>query len=976
MMRKSVTFGLLTLFWLVLPASLSAQIFIPYYGKNAVHYDSFKWKIYKTEHFDIYFYPQEEFALPMIAGIAETAYQDVKEILQIEVPFRIPLIMFRNQAEFEQVSYVRITEGTLGVAEAALDRMAFTIDLPPDLLKNVIKHELTHIFEFAVLFGRLTNPISFRGIPPGWVMEGFAQFPIRAWHPMDLMVVRDAALTERIPYVTGRGLFAPFATMPFRAPYTIGQAVWEFIAERFGIAGVRNLWFQLKKFTFIGGSDPFIAAFGMTTERFNEIFADYLRGRFEKYRNYETPGDYQRVIVLPFPYRQIVSYAISPDGRYIAAQSGNLSEAEFDVILIDRKTGNVKNLTKGYTLRWLYLTNERWADFGGRNITISPDSQHIAFFARSKKYRTLFIYDREGHRIDAIYIPMNKAAAPQYHPDGRHISFVAMDETNQMDIWILDLATKKMTRLTDDEIYEESPVWIDNGRALLYVGRSIGRSQIYRVSYPEGKVEPVFVPQSNWFILSPDISPDGRYIVFSANVEEPVDLVRYDTHTGELVRLTKTMTGNFSTRILVEDGKPYIYFLNYFKDRYHLYKIPLDRKLEVIEEPEVREGLGNIIATYSDFPQLDIDPNKIKNKHFKPYFANRPSLFTGATQNAFAVAGGVTLQDILGDNALTFYIQRIRGFNTFYLSWLDLGQRFQYNLELFFNDDFFISPFIIPAESSPTGAPFLTLALVKNTTVGGDIIGFYPLDTWRRFELRVGLFHIKQRFDDPFIQRLFEQLNEQGQAQFLLTSGWVIPVSLAYTVETTRFQFFGPWKGYTGRVGFSYSIPFGENVVKQWTLYADFREYFGLSRFTVLAWRIQAFHSGGDIPQLFSFGGGLSFRGFGFRELLGNQGIISNLELRFPLVPAGPRRRSPQLNAFRGKIFADAGILNITNFFNNTALFVGDRLFDASEGIGSFGFGLTIFLGGLPINFELSWIHNFREIDGSPNLDFSIGFDF
>lgn len=976
MTKKSFLWIPLILAWLLMPAPAISQIFIPYYGKNAVHYDSFKWKIYKTEHFDIYFYPEAEFALPIVAGIAEKSYDEIKEILQIEVPFRIPLIMFRNQAEFEQLGYVQITEGTLGVAEAALDRMAFTIDLPPDLMKNVIKHELTHIFEFAMLFGRLTNPISFRGMPPGWVMEGFAQFPVKEWDPMDLMVVRDAALTERIPYVTGGGLAAPFETMPFRAPYTIGQAIWEFIAEHFGIAGVRNLWFQLKKFTFLGGSDPFIAAFGMTTERFNEIFAEYLQHRFEKYRNYETPAQYDRVIELPYPYRQIVSYAISPDGRYIAAQSGNLDEAEFDVILIDRKTGKVKNLTEGYTLRWLYLTNERWADFGGRNVTISPDGNLIAFFARSKKYRTLFIFDRNGKRVKEIYIPLNKAGAPQFHPDGQHISFVAMDENNQMDIWVLDLKTEKYQRLTDDEIYEESPIWVNQGKNLLYVGRSIGRSQIYRVSFPDGKVDPVFVPQSNWYILSPHQTPDGRYIVFSANVEEPIDLIRYDTQTGELVRLTKTMTGNFSTTVHMENGTPYIYFLNYFKDEYHLYRIPLERKLEVIEEPEVREGLGKIIATYSDFPQLDIDTTKIKGKGFKPYFASRPAIFSGATQNAFAVAGGLTLTDILGDNSLTFYIQRIRGFNTFYVSWLDLGQRFQYNLEAFWNDDFFITPFVIPPDQSPTGSSFLTLALVKNTFIGGDIIGFYPLDTWRRFEISAGLFRVKQRFDDPFIQNIFEQLNEQGQAQFLLRDGWLVPLSLAYTVETTRFQFFGPWKGYTGRVGLTYSIPFGENVIEQWTLYADFRQYYGLSRFTVLAWRIQAFHSGGDIPQLFSFGGGLSFRGFGFRELVGNQGVITNLELRFPLVPAGPRRRTPSLNAFRGKIFADAGILNITNFFTNQALLVGDPLFDASEGIGSFGFGLTIFIGGLPLNFELSWIHNFREIDGSPHLDFSIGFDF
>ena len=31
--------------------------YVPYFGKNRIRYDDFKWKIYTTEHFEIYFYP-------------------------------------------------------------------------------------------------------------------------------------------------------------------------------------------------------------------------------------------------------------------------------------------------------------------------------------------------------------------------------------------------------------------------------------------------------------------------------------------------------------------------------------------------------------------------------------------------------------------------------------------------------------------------------------------------------------------------------------------------------------------------------------------------------------------------------------------------------------------------------------------------------------------------------------------------------
>ena len=51
----------LSLFTLLIAASVHAQL-VPYFGKNNVKYDTFKWKTYNTAHFEIYFYPQSEAA--------------------------------------------------------------------------------------------------------------------------------------------------------------------------------------------------------------------------------------------------------------------------------------------------------------------------------------------------------------------------------------------------------------------------------------------------------------------------------------------------------------------------------------------------------------------------------------------------------------------------------------------------------------------------------------------------------------------------------------------------------------------------------------------------------------------------------------------------------------------------------------------------------------------------------------------------
>ncbi len=45
-----------------------------YFGRNQVQYNSFKFKVLKTEHFDIYYYPAEEEAIKIAARMAERWY--------------------------------------------------------------------------------------------------------------------------------------------------------------------------------------------------------------------------------------------------------------------------------------------------------------------------------------------------------------------------------------------------------------------------------------------------------------------------------------------------------------------------------------------------------------------------------------------------------------------------------------------------------------------------------------------------------------------------------------------------------------------------------------------------------------------------------------------------------------------------------------------------------------------------------------
>ena len=127
---------------LLVASALSAAAqtpYVPYFGKNQIRYDNFRWHIYTTDHFEIYYYPEIEQHLERVAGYAESAYQQVSADLKHDLAFKIPLILFKTSSEFQQQNVIpgAAQEGVGAFAEpyprphGAADRRAARSALPP-----------------------------------------------------------------------------------------------------------------------------------------------------------------------------------------------------------------------------------------------------------------------------------------------------------------------------------------------------------------------------------------------------------------------------------------------------------------------------------------------------------------------------------------------------------------------------------------------------------------------------------------------------------------------------------------------------------------------------------------------------------------------------------------------------------------------------------------------------------------------------
>ncbi len=975
--------------------------FVPYFGKNLIHYDKFDWYHYDTDHFTIYYYADLEKHLDRVASYAESAYQQVSADLKHDLSFKVPLILFKTHSEFEQENVIpgEAGEGVGAFAEPTRDRMLLPIDDPPDMLYGLITHELTHIFEFDIIPQSLIR----RSVPL-WVNEGLSDYERGTWNPIDLMQVRDAAVSDSVPKMTelegyGNG------NNP-RLIYNLGHAVFEFIEAKFGKEGIRQYLFSLRKSVIGGGEDAYEEALKMKKDEFDQAFERYLKDRFKPFRDKERPADYGRDLAPnkeKTKYADAISIAPSPSGDLIAAYTLNNKDREIDIVLLSAKDGSVvRNLTPGFDkdmgFDHLVLLGERWNTMPW--LAWSPKGDRIAYFVRTDKERSLIIENVLTAKVeDRIAMKsVDEPESPCFSPDGKTVAFAALRGAVG-DIYTIDLATKQVTNLTTDEFADFGPVYAADGSYIVYNARVSGNQKLFRLDLPSKKKTQLTF---GTYDETAAAFVDDHTLVFSSTATDPnvplepevskngniYNVWTLDLKTGELRQYTDALGGNLSAVVLNEGKTNRIAFVTYYKNEYGIHTIERKEPLHTAASSDFGAP-GPIIDFQAPLQHTLVPENKKKKGTFeKMFLEGRPPVNVGVTSNGDVFGGtAISFGDVLGDQQFNLIAESIAQYRTMALAYQNLSRRFQWAVQGFSQTQFFygqLGGFFY----DPTLTPYITrdLATATRTYRGGSIIGIYPLDRFRRIEMSGGVVQLNEEYNDPTLQQLSQDYQQQAFGRQVFRNGTMLPLSVALVQETTVFREFGPLAGSTFRLGYDVAPKIGGSLSRQ-TFDLDARYYLRLGGSGVLATRLRGFKSVGDFPDFMYFGGNSEMRGYDFLQFVGQNVVFANAELRFPIIEAALTPIGV-VGGVRGVFFANLGggwfngqgftfesskdqvvtptvgynidpvTGNATPVTGDPTLVSGFRLQDARA---SYGIGLETFALGFPIHFDWAWRTTFNK---------------
>lgn len=138
----------------------------------------------------------------------------------------------------------------------------------------------------------------------------------------------------------------------------------------------------------------------------------------------------------------------------------------------------------------------------------SPDSRQIAYVSFEDNASAIFVQTlRTGNRLKVSSEP-GINGAPAFSPDGRKLVLTLGGADGNLDINVLDLASRQLTRLTTHRAIDTEGSWSPDGSEIYFTSDRSGGPQVYRISATGGTAERVTFEGS--YNARPRLSPDGR----------------------------------------------------------------------------------------------------------------------------------------------------------------------------------------------------------------------------------------------------------------------------------------------------------------------------------------------------------------------------------------------------------------------------------------------------------------------------------
>jgi hypothetical protein len=890
------------------------------------------------------------------AAYAEESYRIHEQNFNYSFNDTTPIIFYATPTHFRETNTTPglIPDGVGGFFEFIKGRVVIPFDGSLGNFKHVLRHELCHVFMTAKIGNVLkAHRQTTDRLPPLWFVEGLAEYWSTEWDATAEMVLKDAVLNN---YMVGLNDWEYFYGTFFM--YKMGQNALGFLANKYGkekiLLLMENMWMN-DDFSVIMKK-----TIGKDYEEFDNEWLYHLKKLYFPTLSKDDNPSANTLAVFTKGFGHKPAYY--SDGNkelvfLIGNQSGYTSLYEV----------NLRNPNKKPRLIVEGEKSEEFEEFHFFRTGLDISSKGVlAFSTKSGKDDALHLYDIKNEKFitDFHFKNVVQIGAPSFAPDGNTMLFPALDNGGKSDLYLFDLNTKSLTRLTNDYYDDRDPDYSPDGKSFVFSSdrTSYGYDNKYNLfiyNLEDNSIS--YLTTGGQVDISPQYSPDGKKIVYTSTTGGVQNIWCLDLTNGltsqgkneykgeykEVPGLQTSKITNFTTAAFDPKwaGEDKIVFASYENGGITVRMLKDVGKL--IETPDTtRPIVYNNIKNLWFADKIKGVPKKNQLKYQREYSLDIATTNISNDPVFGTNAGGVlAMSDLLGNDQYYFLVYNnsetgeefFKSFNIA-ISRVSLERRLNYAYGVFH----------LSGKRYDYGDEFS----YYERTFGGYFAISYPLSFFRRIDAGISLSNSKRDLTEYGINR----------RALLLTN------SLSYVKDNSMWGPTGPLDGNRFNATISYTTDIQFSNVNYYTLVLDYRRYFRLSQTIALAARLEYLMNEGKEARRWVMGGSWDLRGYDRLSIRGKRLWLGNLELRFPLInmfalhfPMGINFDFPYI---RGAVFFDAGNAWDTKY---------------EETLGSIGAGARINLFNiiaLRYDFGKRIEKNFTKLQKGYFHQFFFGWDF
>jgi dipeptidyl aminopeptidase/acylaminoacyl peptidase len=217
----------------------------------------------------------------------------------------------------------------------------------------------------------------------------------------------------------------------------------------------------------------------------------------------------------------------SPDGKWIAYMSDYDGDEQWDIFLVSPKTGQVVN-----------LTNTR--EIAEESPTWSSDGRYLAYMVKPKisSVFEIDVYDtvlRDVKHITSGTAKDRMNVAPIWSADGKFI-FYTQEQSKGTDsnIFVAEVERAQSTLLTPHEgekMHAANDASPDGKYLLITSNAGNGYDNAGLLDIATKRIH--WLTQDKWEIAGDSFAPDGKSLLYTANVDGNNEIYSYDVASGK-----------------------------------------------------------------------------------------------------------------------------------------------------------------------------------------------------------------------------------------------------------------------------------------------------------------------------------------------------------------------------------------------------------------------------------------------------------